>query len=339
MKIDSAANRTALESESVVNEACAARIRDYISRAGLSVPDFARRIGYGQSSVQLFLRGRYHNVAGTARWLVAKADEFMHQHPVEPPTRIQGEIYDTANVRAIRDTFEKLLPRPVAYMLYAPPGSQKSFVLEHQVAELNRAELANAGGRRAFYVYARAHIRPRDLVRRVAVAVGSRVHNDIDPMLASMRFEYRHQRVLLVIDEAQHLDIDCFETLRELLDQPPHFSLLFSGSHDLKRKFDEFSATLEQWNSRLIAKVRLPGLERAEAHQIIRRELGSIFEGMEPRKASDLAEQLVRSATVRDVFEANRTYINIRTLTNALDQIKAAAAPASEAEAEKEQLQ
>lgn len=329
MKVDTEANRLALESEATVNQECVLRLRDYLSRTGLPIPEFARRIGYGNSSLSLFLNGRYHNVAGSARWLVAKINEFIQTHPAGLQHRPQGELYDTANVRAIRDTFEKLLPRPVAYMLYAPPGSQKSFVLEHQVAELNLRDLADPSGSRAFYVYARAHIRPRDLMRRVAIAVGCRQTSDIDTMLAGIRFEFRNHRVLLVVDEAQHLDIDCFETLRELLDQPPYFSLLFAGSHDLKKKFDEFSATLEQWNSRLIAKVRLPGLERAEAHAIIRRELGTLLEGMDGRKASDLADQLVRSATVRDAFEQNRTYINIRTLTNALEQIKAAAVPAA----------
>jgi len=43
---------------------------------------------------------------------------------------------------------------------------------------------------------------------------------------------------------------------------------------------------------------------------------------------------VIASATVRDAFEGNRTYINVRTLTNALDQIKAAA---SQAAAEREE--
>jgi len=225
--------------------------------------------------------------------------------------------------------FEKLMPRPVAYMIYAPPGSQKSFVLENEVARLNQAELADGGGRRAFYIYARQNVRPRDLIRRVAIACGSRANNDVDPMLSGIRFDFRNNRVVLVVDEAQHLSIECFETLRELLDQPPYFSLLFAGSHDLKRKFDEFSATLEQWNSRIIAKVRLPGLERAEACGIIEREIGELLsQRCTPREAQKYIDDLIKGATVRDAFEGNRTYINVRTLTNALDQFKAAATPA-----------
>jgi DNA transposition AAA+ family ATPase len=329
VKQDTVLNKARLANEEAGNSACVLRVQDYLARTGLSVPDFARRVGYGESSLRLFLNGNYQNVAGTAVHLVEKVSRFMDAHPVGQATRLVGELYETANVRAIQDTFEKLLPRPVAYMIYAPPGSQKSFVLEHQVAELNAREVANAEGRRSFYIYARAGIRPRDLMRRVMLACGCRTSNDLDPMLANLRFDFRHHRVLLVVDEAQHLSLDCFETLRELLDQPPYFSLLFAGSHDLKRKFDEFSATLEQWNSRIIAKVRLPGLERAEACGIIEREIGELLsQRCTPREAQKYIDDLIKGATVRDAFEGNRTYINVRTLTNALDQFKAAATPA-----------
>jgi hypothetical protein len=329
---DLPANRARLELESDVNSACVSRMHDYLARTGLSLRDFARRTGCGLSSLQHFQRGTYENVAGTAVYLVKKLNAFMDANPIGGAVRVMGEIYETENVRTIQETFEKLLPRPVAYMIYAPPGSQKSFVLEHQVARLNASEVASETGRRAFYVYARSGIRPRDLMRRVAIACGCRTNNDVDPMISNLRFDFRHHRVVLVIDEAQHLNIECFEILRELLDQPPYFSLLFAGSHDLKKKFDEFSATLEQWNSRIIAKVRLPGLERKEARGIIEREIGAILKRKSARESEDIIAALISGATVRDAFEGNRTYINVRTLTNALDQIKAAAEPTAEAD-------
>lgn len=325
MKQDFPGNRARLTAEQDQIAACIIRTNDYLARTGLAQADFARRVGYGNSSIGKFLNGRYEGVAGTAVHVVRRLNAFMDAHPIGGPARVLGHLYETANVRTIEETFEKLLPRPVAYMIYAPPGSQKTFVLEHQVARLNAAEMANETGRRAFYVYARTGIRPRDLMRRVAIACGCRTNCDIDPMIANLRFEFRNHRVVLVIDESQHLDLDCFEVLRELLDQPPHFSLLLAGSHDLKKKFDEFSATLEQWNSRIIAKVRLPGLERKEARGIIEREIGDLLKRKSAREAEDVIAALISGATVRDVFEGNRTYINVRTLTNTLDQIRATA--------------
>jgi hypothetical protein len=326
-------DRGILAAQADTNAALAKRIDDYLARTALTAPEFARRIGYSEVTLRFFMHGQYQNVSRSAHSLVKAATEFMDLHPVGSASRISGELYETANVRAIQETFEKLLPRPVAHMIYAPPGSQKSFVLEHQVARLNEEELAKPLGRRAFYVYARQGIRPRDLIRRVAVACGCRTSNDLDPMLANIRFDFQHHRVVLVVDEAQHLSLECLETLRELLDQPPYFSLLLAGSHDLKTKFDQFSATLEQWNSRLIAKVRLPGLERAEAVGIIEREIGELLNTRRSQtEARKLIDTLITGATVRDAFEGNRTYINVRTLTNALDRIKSARIEATTAE-------
>jgi len=324
MKRDVEYNRAALALEEGVNGPARARIEDYLARTGLQSRDFAQRLGYSEAAMRLFLSGAYHNIAATARQLVAKAAAYIDQHPIAPLTRITGDLYETTNVRIIQETFEKLLPKPVAYMIYAPPGSQKSFVLKHQVAKLNLSEMANETGRRAFYIYGRLGISPRDLVRRIAIACGCRVSNQIDVMLAGIHFQFLDRRVLLVVDEAQHLSIDCYETLRELLDEPPYFSLLFAGSHDLKSKFDKFSATLEQWNSRIIAKVRLPGLKDREAQGIIEREIGDLLSSMDSKKAAAKMKQLIATCTVRDAFEGSRTYINVRTLTNALDQVKAA---------------
>jgi hypothetical protein len=308
------------------SETTIAKLRDYMGRTGLKVDDFARRINYSGVTLRFFLDGRYYNVGHTDERIRKAVNDFITAHPITPPQRISGELYDTANVRTIRDTFQKLLPKPVAYMIYAPPGSQKSFGLENVIAMLNQEEMAKNGhGRRAYCVYARQNLRPRDLLRRICIACGSHATNDIDRMISNLRFDFQSRRVLLVIDEAQHLEIECFEILRELLDQPPFFSLLFAGSHDLKDKFDRFSATLEQWNSRIIAKVKLPGLLRDEAYGIVRREIGDLLAPMPKEKAGALIQKLVDQAVTKDAFEKGRTYINIRTLTNALDQIKASA--------------
>lgn len=314
------------------SETTRSRLRDYLGRTGLNSDDFARRINYSGVTVRFFLNGNYHNAAHTDEHIRRAIDTFITAHPILPPQRISGELYDTANVRAIQEIFAKLLPKPTAYMIYAPPGSQKTFALENVIAMLNQQEIAKNGhGSRAYYVYARQNLRPRDLIRRICIACGVHVNNDIDRMLSNLRFDFQSRRVLVVVDESQHLEIECFEVLRELLDRPPYFSLLFSGSHDLKQKFDRFSATLEQWNSRIIAKVKLPGLLREEAQGIVWREIGEMLKEMPVTKANAMVDKLVDQAVTRDAFEKGRTYINVRTLTNALDQIRSAAQPKEQA--------
>jgi hypothetical protein len=307
-------------------------LADYLARTGLSAADFGRRIGYSKTTLGQFACDRYYNISRSARALTAAIRDYIAAHPIAAPVRLHGDLYETANVKTIRDTFQRLLPKPVAYMIYAPPGSQKTFVLEHEVARLNLEELSKNGhGRRAYYVYSRQGIRPRDLLKRVAIACGSAGRPEVDATLLNLRHDFEGRRVLLIVDEAQHLSLDCFEVLRELLDQPPYFSLLFAGSHDLKAIFDKFSATLEQWNSRIIAKVRLPGLQREEGRAIVRREIGHLLAARDERDQRRIIDSLIDSATVADAYADNATYINVRTLTNALEQIKTQAETQPEA--------
>jgi DNA transposition AAA+ family ATPase len=302
-------------------------VGSYLDLTGIHPADFARRIGYSKSTIGAFLAGRYGTIGGDTGKVLAAAETYMAAHPVRPSRSLHGELFETANVRLIRETFAKLLLRPRAFIVYAPPGSQKSFVLEHEVYELNRRELAhNADGARAYCVYASQDITPYGLILRIAKACGLRVGGTRDQIIDRLREEHRRRRCLLVIDEAQHLSIECFEAVRELLDREPYFSLLFAGSHDLHLKFERSSATLEQWNSRIAQKVRLPGCTPEEALGIIDREIGAIL-ATKP-KAAERAQKIVERCTVADAYipvadgQPKATYINIRTLCNTLDDLQ-----------------
>jgi type II secretory pathway predicted ATPase ExeA len=324
MRHPSPEQQLSLASEREENEQVAAAAKAYLRRAGLSQRQFSARIDYSPVSLSFFMCGRYHQVGGSARNIRSAVELFMQQNPLAPPTEVSGELYETANVRLIESTFERLIPKPVALMLYAPPGSQKTFALRNVIARFNLGEMKNGKtGRRAAYVYARQDIRPRDLIKRVAVECNCDANNSIDATLDNLRWDYRSRRVLLIIDEAQHLSLPCLEVVRELIDQPPQFSILLSGSHSLKHTFDRFSSMLEQWNSRIVDKVRLPGLMQDEAEGIIRRELGEIVAARGPKALESLTAHLIKQSTAKDAFEKNRTYINVRTLTNAIDTLKA----------------
>ena len=300
-----------------------AKLLDYMERTGLSEGDFAGRIGYSRETLRKFISDRFHFVAGSSKNICRAISKCMAANPIGPKTAVFGELYNTANVRAMRDTFKQLLRRPVAYMIYAPPGSQKSFVLEHLVAELNRKEVKKSEPvQAAFYVYAIGQMTPSQLMKAVAIACGTSSAGDRMRIARNLAHDFQGRRALLVVDEAQHLSINAFETLRVLLDQTPNFSLLFAGSHDLKQVFDKFASHLEQWNSRILDKVRLPGVKEDEAEGIILREIGELLKASTPDGARKRIRALIAGSTVKDGFEKDRRYINVRTLTNALEQIK-----------------
>jgi hypothetical protein len=286
-------------------------LQDYMARTGLNLPDFARRINYSKETLRKFNDDKYHAIAGTHRHLCRAIEDYILANPIEPPQQVFGELYETENARVIHQTIQELLKYPVAYMVYGPPGSQKSFTLEYEIARLNREQMPRNGhGHRAYYVYATERMKPTQLMKEIALACGSSAVGDMPRIARNLRYDFRGRRVLLAVDEAQHLDVSCLEALRVLLDRPPNFSILLAGMHTLLTKFDRYSAVLGQWNDRLIAKVTLPGLSMEEAQAIAKREMPDISD----RKV----EQAISLATRGDAFNGGKPYINIRALTMTL---------------------
>jgi DNA transposition AAA+ family ATPase len=294
-----------------------AQLQRYLDRSGLTHGDFARRIGYSTVAIHLFIQGRYQ---GNPKHICAASKDFMALHPVaQPPSTATGALYETQNVRAWREIFYECLDRARAAVVYGPPGIQKSFPVENLIAELNASELRDnktaKGGRRAtrsaYYIYCRQGIRPNQLMKRIAEACGSSPLGDADRILRNLRFDFGTRRVLLVFDEAQHLDVNCLETVRELLDRLG-CGLIFSGSHDLFRLFEK-TIELEQWNRRLRHAVALPGMTDEDARRIIACELGEI-------KAKQI-ESLIEGARVDDIRRKQK-YISAGRLFSAIQEVQ-----------------
>ena len=291
-------------------------LQDYLDRSGLQPGDFARRIHYAEPSIRHFLSGTYEKIAGNDTALRKAALDFMTAHPVGAVEETQGKLYETDNVKLLRRYFYEALDKGRAVYVEGDPGTQKSFVLQRLVAELNRNELIKNGhGRRAYYVYCPQSVRRTQLLKLVAQACGGSSTGDVPRIIRNLRFDFRSRRVLLVFDEAQHLDVDCLETLRELHDLPPHFGLLFAGSHQLERMFARHALELEQWNSRFHAGKRLPGIGEDEAERIIRAELGA-------RANAKVVATLVKGARARALASTGEhEYISARRLFNSLREL------------------
>jgi DNA transposition AAA+ family ATPase len=289
-------------------------LQDYLSRTGLTQIDFARRINYSTISVRMLVCNRYQQISGDDSAIRAAIHDFISAHPIEAVTDSEGKLYETENVRCARKYFYEALDGRRAYYFRGAPGTQKSFVLQHLVAELNRTEIAKNGhGRRAFYVYCSDLIRPNQLMRAVAEAAGSISVGDNRRLFKNLRFDLGRRKVLFVFDEAQHLDVHCLETLRELLDMPPHCGLLFAGSHELEKTFQRLD--MEQWHSRLRHGAELPGISEAEAFEIIRAELGT--------QSDAKIEALIKKCYATDLRKGREAkYISARLLFFALQAIQ-----------------
>jgi DNA transposition AAA+ family ATPase len=294
------------------------QLKDYLGRSGMSPAEFGERIDYSYPAVQNFIYDTYGKISGSDLAIRRAIVEFIEAHPLAAMTMADGKLYETENVRLLRKYFYAALDRGYAYYVDGGPGSQKTFVLQHLIAELNRKEIAkNGAGKRAYYVRCRPKISPTQLLRRICQACGVSGTGDVERMIRALRHEFAKRRVALAVDEAQHLEkaLDALETIRELVDEPPHFGLVLAGSHGLRDMFERRALVLEQWNSRLHAGKSLPGIQRDEATEIIRGELGAI--------AKDKADKLIKDATTRDLRAgAEHTYISARRLFWSLRAIR-----------------
>jgi type II secretory pathway predicted ATPase ExeA len=78
---------------------------------------------------------------------------------------------------------------------------------------------------------------------------------------------------MFCLDEVQHCGIEALEVVRELNDEAG-CGILLAGSHEFGRFLDINAVKLEQWHSRTHMRERLPGLNAAEAEEVVRAEMG-----------------------------------------------------------------
>ena len=157
-------------------------------------------------------------------------------------------------------------------------------------------------------------------MKRVAETCGAIGLSMVDRILRNLRFDLGQRKVLLVFDEAQHLSIECLETLRELLDQPPHCGLLFAGTHELEAIFTRQALELEQWRSRFHAGQALPGISEEEAVDIVHSELGL---GLSQRKI----QKLIAKSRITDLRNGGQhSYVSARRLFWVIRELQAVVA-------------
>lgn len=244
--------------------------KTYMRRTGMAPADFARRVGYHYNTLIQFLQNKYRRGPGSREGAITEAIlRFIGQHYGDTGEKFAGKLYEIGNVRTMRDVFSRLTEKPCILLAYAPPGSGKTDVARALIPEFRGKDVE------IFRIYCRAGISKRDLMHRVAIACGSVGDLSIERTISNLRFDFGSKRVALYFDEAQHLSIECLETVRELYDEL-HWSLCFAGSHQLDRIFTKWAGELEQLERRVTDKVTLPAVTAEEAEQIIRSELPAL---------------------------------------------------------------
>jgi DNA transposition AAA+ family ATPase len=291
--------------------------RTFLNQSGMSPVDLARRVGYSYNSLQKLLNGSYTVAPAGSAHICAAILDFIESHPTESGAPVNHPMYETQAVKTTREIFARLLKRPLAFLSYAPPGCGKTDIAKYLIAEHN-AKPAHERDGHIFRIYCRKNIRPRDLFRRIAVACGTEANSAIERAIHNLRFDFKGKRVVLYFDEAQHLDLDAFETVRELLDEAPHFSLCFAGSDELEDTFDRFwrKGNAERLDRRITDKIYLPAVSADEAAGILRSELPGVFDD------NDVRAQIKAATISARIDKRKQGYISIGRLMATIHEIR-----------------
>ena len=171
-------------------------LEQYLDLTGMTPTEFADACDRSPNTIRYFLRDEYSIIAGSDLLLV----KIIGVHHLLP--------------------FEQDVCAPI-------PFQAVCYLSKHLICELNRRELANDNnGRRAYFVRSSGTMTATQLLKEIAMAAGVASQGDSRRVLRALRRAFSGRAVLLVIDEAQQLNIAALEAVRELLDEPPHCGLL-----------------------------------------------------------------------------------------------------------------
>jgi type II secretory pathway predicted ATPase ExeA len=302
----------------------AAKTSEFLMRMGQSPQDLASRLGIGESTLRMFLYGRYRELGGVrdTQFITARIWPFITAHWPKEQAPEPGQLLETKGYRAIRECLEEAIDDGAISILYGPPSSEKSFVLENLCAQFREA------GKHAIYIYCGPRHTPTALLKDIARSsdVWLRL-NFFRQFMEALRSEFlsRPTPPALVFDEAQHLSIESLETIRELHDRTKRpgrkgCGIVLAGSHNLHRDFERASRrpALEQWLSRISYRIQLEGMTKEEALTIAARAFGN----GKPAKLNEAQQQacLKRCSVVDHYANPPRPYFSSRRLLEFIRQ-------------------
>ena len=304
----------------------AAKTNEFLVRTGLSPQDLAARLGIGESTLRMYIYGRYPDMSGTrdTHFISARLWPFISERWPKAEAKLDAsQMLETKGYGKIRECLEEALEHGVFSLIYGPPSSEKSFVLENLCAQFREA------GKDAVYIYCQTRHTPTDLLRAIARSCEIWIRSNYrHAYIEALRTEFKSRAKLpvLVLDEAQHLGVDALETVRDLHELTRRGTgrrgcgIVLAGSHNLHLQFERRKADLEQWISRTPYRVELAGMTREETLTIASRAFGN----GKPAKLSEAQQEAcLKRCTVIDAYATPpRPYFSSRRLLEYIRQQK-----------------
>jgi DNA transposition AAA+ family ATPase len=293
-----------------------AKVTEFMARRGISAPEMARLCGVGGSTLQMYLRGDYEKFSGSpsTEFMDAKLWVYLMENWPRDSAPPSEDLVETKGYRKIRECIEEAVEHGAISLIYGPPSSEKSYVAENIAAQWRAA-----GRRDLLRIICNPGASPlwllKDIAREAEVWTRGTCCRPIAEALVG-DFLSRPRPPAIIVDEAQHLDMRCLETLRILLHESTRrgnskgCGLVLMGSHNLYARFRSIAArySQEQMLSRLSYRVQLEGMTEDEAIEIAARALGE--GGRRAKISPEQREKLLSKCRVLDPYatdaEGNR---------------------------------
>ena len=185
---------------------------------------------------------------------------------------------ETMTAKIILEKLHEADERRELALLYGPPGIGKTFAIEEFIERTERSD----DPEKPEVLYGTAHgaSTPKSLMAALCRQVGIPHLGSASTLAETLVRKLETGHYLIIVDEANHLDIEAMELLRYVYDRG-HLGVVLVGTLRLYETFTDGSrpaSELEQLWSRVGICELLPGLMEYEARQMIQKTLGRIPE-------------------------------------------------------------
>jgi DNA transposition AAA+ family ATPase len=257
------------------------RVQKLIAEKNTTITAVAKDTGYGPSAISQWLSGSYK--ADTTR-IHSAVEAFLNR--LEGGEDVGYIATETAST--IEDVCETTIEEGALAALVGNPGVGKTYALKRFAREQNRprpkskiaAEIEQHTDprpvRRVVYYQVIFRMRAKTLLQEIARLLDVSPNGTVADIARRLIEKIRRDPTLLIIDEANHLDVPCLETLRHLHDQTG-VGMLLAGTRQLTALFTgggKREMDLEQLSTRVDHWIEVSGCKPLEMRQILTRAFG-----------------------------------------------------------------
>ena len=213
------------------------------------------------------------------------------------------EFIPTLTANLILERLQEADDHKALGLLYGPPGIGKTFAIEEYIDQVEKQD--NPEKPEVLFVTAHSASTPKSLMAALCVQAGITHQSTASTLAESLVRKLTAGHYLIIVDEANHLNIDAMELLRCVYDLG-RLGVVLIGTLRLYEIFTDGSrpaGELEQLWSRVGICELLPGLMEHETRQMIQKALGRIPENSTKQILRQTGNSMRRLAKLLERFK------------------------------------